>query len=59
MSKKKWLYAAYKTIQDWRNSNPYLTKPFSDFGELRAFSGEHSAKEKLLHPGYCSDYWDV
>lgn len=52
-----WRFCAYKTKKDYESGNPYFMKDFLNYIEMKVFSGEHSVKEKLLYPEYCSTYW--
>ena len=54
-----WRFCAYKTEKDYESGEHYFVKDFLDHTEMKVFSGEHSAKEKPLHPDYCSMYWKV
>lgn len=54
-----WRFCAYKSDEDYENGNHYFIKDFLDHTEMKVFSGEHSAKEKLLYSGYCSTYWKI
>jgi hypothetical protein len=56
MKKNKWRFFAYKTEEDYNNSNPYFIKEFDDHTELKVFSGKHSAQEKIVYRQYCSTY---
>ena len=54
-----WRFCAYKTEKDYESGEHYFVKNFLDHTEMKVFSSEHSAKEKLLYPDYCSMYWKI
>jgi hypothetical protein len=54
-----WRFCAYKSNEDYESGDHYFMKDFLDHAEMKVFSSEHSAKEKPIHPGYCSMYWKI
>jgi len=54
-----WRFCAYKSNEDYENGKHYFMRDFLDHTEMKVFSSEHSAKEKVLYPDYCSMYWKI
>jgi hypothetical protein len=60
-SKRIWVFVAYRNVIDNEKYGtiPYFSKLFDDHGDMKEFSGKHSAMEKSLTPGYHSTYFDL
>jgi hypothetical protein len=56
MNKKCWIFTEYKNQKTDYPNNPFNTKVFYDFDEMKMYSAEVSHKNKKKYIDYCSDY---
>lgn len=56
MNKKCWIFTEYKNQKTDYPNNPFNTKVFYDFDEMKIYSTEVSHKNKKKYIDYCSDY---
>lgn len=59
----EWLFLAYKNdpneLENEYPQTPYFFKVFYDHAEMKTFSGNHSAEEKIKYPNYVSNYFKI
>ena len=56
MKTEIWIFTAYKNEKEYENNNPFFDKKFSDFNKMKIFSANHSYKNRIKYPKYCSNY---
>lgn len=55
----KYLFMAFKSEQDYKQSAPFFVKLFDTPTEVKVFSTQHSRELKKDKPDYCSTYRKV